>query len=606
MGFGFSPGMGPRGAIQQMGQEAKGGRLFNRRAVVQMLRFVRPYRRRMAAAFLFMLLATICTLLAPYLIKVAIDAHIAVGDVDGLSQLALYIGLAYLGLYAATAGQEFLLGWTSQRVLADVRGELLRHLQTLSLGYHDRTISGVTVSRVINDVAVINDLLTQGVIALLGDLLVLAGIIVIMLTMSPQLALYTFAVLPLMIAVTYIFSRYARDAFRQTRQRIAALVGSLAETIGGIRVIQAFAQEEAIAGRFEQVNEANREANVNAIRLSFIFLPSIEFLGMLATAVVLYFGGRAVIGETVTLGVMVAFLAYVTRFFQPIQELSRLYTTLQSAMAGGEQVMRLLETVPDVRDAPDAVEMPPIKGAVALEKVSFSYQANGPEILHAVDLRIEPGQMVALVGPTGAGKTTIANLIPRFYEVSDGRVTIDGRDTRSVSQASLRAQFGLVPQDPFLFAGSVADNIRFGRLDASQAEVEAAARLANAHEFIARLPQRYETEILEGAVNLSVGQRQLLCIARAALVNPRILILDEATASVDTVTEVLIQQALEQLMQGRTAIVIAHRLSTIRYADMICLVRDGRIVARGPHEELIATSSLYRELYQRQFVKGER
>jgi ATP-binding cassette, subfamily B, multidrug efflux pump len=602
MSFSFSPGMGPRGAIQQMGQEAKGGRLFNQRVVASMLVFVRPYRRRMAVAFLFMLLATGCTLLAPYLIKVAIDAHIVIGDVDGLARLALFIALAYLGLYVASAGQEFLLGWTSQRVLADVRAALLNHLQKLSLGYHDRTISGVTVSRVINDVAVINDLLTQGLIALFGDLLVLGGIVVIMLNMSPRLALYTFAVLPLMAAVTYLFSRRARDAFRLTRQRIAVLVGALAETIGGIRVIQAFAQEAAIAERFEGVNDANRAANINAIRLSFIFLPSIEFLGVLSTAVVLYFGGRAVAGETVTLGVMVAFLAYVTRFFQPIQELSRLYTTLQSAMAGGEQVLRLLETAPDVVDAPDAIVMPPIKGAAALENVSFAYQADGPEILHAVDLRVEPGQMVALVGPTGAGKTTIANLIPRFYEVNEGRVTIDGIDVRAVTQASLRAQFGLVPQDPFLFAGTIADNIRFGRLDAGQEEVEAAARLANAHEFIQGLPQGYETQILEGAVNLSVGQRQLLCIARAALVDPRILILDEATASVDTVTEVLIQQALEQLMHGRTAIVIAHRLSTIRHADLICLVQNGRIVARGPHEWLIVDSPLYRELYQRQFL----
>ena len=602
MSFSFSPGMGPRGAIQQMGQEAKGGRLYNQRVVASMLVFVRPYRQRMGVAFLFMLLATGCTLLAPYLIKVAIDAYIVVGDVDGLARLALFIALAYLGLYVASAGQEFLLGWTSQRVLADVRAALLNHLQKLSLGYHDRTISGVTVSRVINDVAVINDLLTQGLIALFGDLLVLGGIVVIMLNMSPRLALYTFAVLPLMAAVTYLFSRRARDAFRLTRQRIAVLVGALAETIGGIRVIQAFAQEAAIAERFEGVNDANRAANINAIRLSFIFLPSIEFLGVLSTAVVLYFGGRAVAGETVTLGVMVAFLAYVTRFFQPIQELSRLYTTLQSAMAGGEQVLRLLETAPDVVDAPDAIVMPPIKGAVALKNVSFAYQADGPEILHAVDLRVEPGQMVALVGPTGAGKTTIANLIPRFYEVNEGRVTIDGIDVRTVTQASLRAQFGLVPQDPFLFAGTIADNIRFGRLDAGQDEVEAAARLANAHEFIQGLPQGYETQILEGAVNLSVGQRQLLCIARAALVDPRILILDEATASVDTVTEVLIQQALEQLMHGRTAIVIAHRLSTIRHADLICLVQNGRIVARGPHERLIVDSPLYRELYQRQFL----
>jgi ABC-type multidrug transport system fused ATPase/permease subunit len=340
------------------------------------------------------------------------------------------------------------------------------------------------------------------------------------------------------------------------------------------------------------------------MRLSFIFLPTIEFLGILSTAVVLYFGGRAVITEEVTLGIMVAFLAYVTRFFQPIQELSRIYTTMQSAMAGGEQVLKLLSTLPGVVDQPDAAEMPPIKGAVTLDHVSFRYQDDGPEILHHVHLVIEPGQTVALVGPTGAGKTTIANIIPRFYEVSEGRVLIDGLDVRAISQASLRRQFGLVPQDPFLFSGTIAENIRFGRAGATHEEVVAAARLANADGFIQALPDGYETKVLEGAVNLSVGQRQLLCIARAALVDPRILILDEATASVDTVTEVLIQQALDRLMEGRTAIVIAHRLSTIRHADVICVVDNGRIVADGRHEQLIARPGLYRDLYERQFISA--
>jgi ATP-binding cassette, subfamily B, multidrug efflux pump len=334
------------------------------------------------------------------------------------------------------------------------------------------------------------------------------------------------------------------------------------------------------------------------VRLSFIFLPSIEFLGVVSTAIVLYFGGRAVAEGEVTLGIMVAFLAYVTRFFQPIQELSRIYTTMQSAMAGGEQVLRLLHTPVDVKDQQDAAEMPPIVGQVRLENVIFHYTADGPEILHEVDLHIDAGQTVALVGPTGAGKTTIANLIARFYDVSEGQVTIDGVDVRSVTQASLRRQFGLVPQDPFLFAGSIADNIRFGRPDAPLADVIAAAKLANAHNFIEALPDGYETQILEGAVNLSVGQRQLLCIARAALVDPRILILDEATASVDTVTEVLIQKALDRLMDGRTAIVIAHRLSTIRNADLICVVQDGRIVQRGRHGALLGVAGLYRELYR--------
>lgn len=602
MSFSFSPGMGPRGAVERFGQTAEEGRLFDRAVVLQMLVYIRPYWRRMLVSIALMLIVTGLSLLTPYLLKVAIDQHIAGGDVAGLSRMAIFIGVSYLALYGATAAQQYLLGWVSQRVLADLRQNLFRHLQSLSLSYHDRTIIGVTVSRVINDVAAINDLLTQGLISLFGDLLVLAGIIVVMLSMSARLALYTFAVLPLMAVVTYLFSRKAKSAFRLTRDRIAAVVGFLAEHINGMRVIQAFAQESAVQYNFEGVNDANRQAYVDAMRLSFIFLPGIEFLGILSTAIVIYFGGRAVAGEQVTLGILVAFLAYVTRFFQPIQELSRIYTTMQSAMAGGEQVMKLLNTKPAVLDTPDAITMPPVKGEIILENVSFRYGDDSPEVLHQVNLRIEPGQTVAFVGPTGAGKTTIANLIPRFYEVTSGAVLIDGLDVRSVTQRSLHRQMGLVPQDPFLFAGTIAENIRFGRLDASDQQVQEAARLANAADFIEALPEKYETQILEGAVNLSVGQRQLLCIARAALIRPNIFILDEATASVDTVTEVLIQEALERLMDGRTAIIIAHRLSTIRNADKICVVLDGRIVAEGRHEVLMGTSDLYRAFYEKQFL----
>jgi ABC-type multidrug transport system fused ATPase/permease subunit len=603
MSFSFSPGMGPRGAIDRFGQSSeKEGRLFDRAVVLQMLVFIRPYWRRMLASVVLMLIVTGLSLLTPYLIKVAIDQYITNGDVAGLSRVAIFIGVSYLALYGATATQQYLLGWVSQRVLADLRENLFRHLQSLSLSYHDRTIIGVTVSRVINDVAAINDLLTQGLISLLGDMLVLIGIIVVMLSMSTRLALYTFTVLPLMAVVTYLFSWKAKDAFRLTRERIAAVVGFLAEHINGMRVIQAFAQESAVHDNFVEVNDGNRQAYVDAMRLSFIFLPGIEFLGILSTGIVIYFGGRAVADETVTLGIMVAFLAYVTRFFQPIQELSRIYTIMQSAMAGGEQVMRLLNTKPAVLDYPDAIEMPEVQGEIILESVSFRYREDSPEVLHEVDLRIEPGQTVALVGPTGAGKTTIANLIPRFYEVSEGSVKIDGIDVREVTQKSLHRQMGLVPQDPFLFAGTIAENISFGRLEADMAEIREAAHMANAANFIEALPEAYETRILEGAVNLSVGQRQLLCIARAALIRPNIFILDEATASVDTVTEVLIQEALDRLMSGRTAIIIAHRLSTIRNADKICVILDGRIAAQGRHDELIEESLLYRELYEKQFM----
>ncbi len=510
--------------------------------------------------------------------------------------------VAFFGAFVATAAEQYLLSWVGQRVLANLRGELFRHLQVLPLGYHDTHIVGITVSRVINDVAIINELLSQGIVTLVGDVLVLAGIIVVMLSMSPPLALLTFTVLPLMAIVTYWFSRRAKVAFRETRSRVAAVVGGLAEDIAGMRVIQAFAQERATHQRFRQVNAANRDAHINAMSLSFIFLPSIEFLSTLATGIVLLFGGLMVMQGQVTLGVLVAFLSYVSRFFQPIQELSRIYTTMQSAMAGGEKVLDLLDTEPTVKDKPGAGDLPPIEGRIQLQDVSFRYRPGAPLVLQQVDLAIEPGQTVALVGPTGAGKTSIANLVARFYDVSEGAVVVDGVDVRDVTQQSLRRQTGLVPQDPFLFSGSILDNIRFGQPDAGDEAVLEAARLANAHAFIEAFPDGYQTRILEGGANLSIGQRQLICIARAILADPRILVLDEATANVDTMTEALIQEALERLLRGRTAIVIAHRLSTIRNADMICVVQQGQIVERGRHDDLLSQDGVYAALYERQFV----
>lgn len=593
-------GMGPVGALENFGGKP-GGKRFDRRLLGRLLAFLKPHWRRLLLALAATLVTSGLALLAPYLIKVAIDADIGHGDIAGLWRTAGFLLLTFVALFFATWGQQYLLSWVGERVLATMRDQLFRHLQALQLGYHDTHIVGVTISRVISDVSVINDLLSQGLITLVGDVILLVGIVVIMLSMSAPLALLAFAVLPLMLLATWLFTRRAQAAFRETRLRVASVIGGLAEDITGMRVIQAFTQEAASEERFDRVNTALRDANIGAMNLSFVFLPSVELISMIATAAVLWFGGREVAAGELTLGVVVAFLAYVTRFFQPIQELSQLYTTMQAAMAGGERVLELLDTAPAVQDPQDGAIMPPIRGEIELRDVTFAYRDDEP-VLHGVNLHVEPGQTVALVGPTGAGKTSIANLVARFYDVTEGAVLIDGIDVRSVTQASLRRQFGLAPQDAFLFSGAVADNIRFSRPEASDEEVEAAARLANAHAFIMRLPAGYQTEIWEGGVNLSAGERQLISIARAALAQPRILILDEATSSVDTVTELLIQGALERLLAGRTALVIAHRLSTIRKAGLICVIDGGRIVERGRHEELLARGGLYRELYDRQFL----
>ena len=606
MSFSVGPsfGLGPRSLLEDFGSiDGKGGNIYNPRVVKRMLAYLKPHKWRMLGAFLLTLVQSGLTLLTPYLIKVAIDQNITQGDMAGLVKIAVLLAISFVLLFAVTTLQSYTLAWIGQRVLATLRGDLFRHLQRLPLGYHDRHIVGVTVSRVINDVAEINELLSQGVITLLGDSIVLVGIIVIMLGMSPKLALLTFIVLPLMVLATWMFSRQARRAFRETRSSVAAVVGDLAEDINGMRAIQAFTREKTSQDRFEQVNRENRNAYINAMNLSFIFLPTIEMLGMLATVIVLWFGGRFVIGAEVTLGIMVAFLAYVSRFFQPIQELSRIYTTFQSAMAGGEQVVNLLDTPVEIEDAPGALPLPLVKGEITLKNVSFKYRAELPDVLHQVNLQIPAGTTAALVGPTGAGKTTIANLIARFYEVSEGSISIDGYDIREITTASLHQQVRVIGQDPFLFSRSIAENIKYGKPGASDDEMILAAQQANAHGFIVRLPDGYQTRVLEGGVNLSQGQRQLISIARALLTDPRILILDEATANIDSVTEALLQEAIARLLKDRTAVVIAHRLSTVRNADRVHVIDDGRIVEQGTHAELLQHKGLYAQLYERQFVE---
>ena len=594
-------GGGPRGLLHSMGGHEDGK--IQGRILLRLFRFVLPYWPRLVAALLLMVVTTAAGLLVPYLIRVIIDVNIVQRDMAGLSRNGLLLASAMLATYVAAAGQMYILSILGQRVLYDVRGRLFEHLQRLSVAYHDNHIVGVTVSRVMNDVAVINNLLSEGLVTLIGDTILLAGTIGVMLAMDVRLALVTFTILPVMVLATVLFSRRAKIAFRDTREKVANLVGNLAENIGGMRVIQSYAQEEKSQQQFEVSNRENRRAHVRAMRLSFIFLPTIDVLGVAATCIVLAAGGMMALGGTVTIGVIVAFMSYVSRFFVPIREMSQLFTTLQSASAGGERVLELLDSEPVVADRSGAVELTHVEGRIEFRNVTFSY-ANNVEVLHGINLIAEPGETIAIVGPTGAGKSTITNLVCRFYEVSSGAVLIDGRDIRDITASSLHRHMGYVSQDPILFPGTIAENIAYGADDVTHEAIEAAARSAEAHGFISNLEQGYRTRVFEGGVNLSTGQRQLISIARAMLVDPRILIMDEATSSVDTLTEALIQRALDQLLSDRTAMVIAHRLTTVRNADRIYVITDGLIQESGTHDELMSESTMYRGLYEKQFVRA--
>ena len=591
---------GPRGLLNSFGGHEK--TKIQGRVLLRLLRFVTPHWRYIVAASILMIVTTGAGLYIPNLMKTIIDVHIASGDWGGLLRAGAVLLAVMIATYLSSSGQSFLLSIVGQRVLFSLRNKLFEHLQRLSVAYHDNHITGVTVSRVINDVSVINNLLTEGLIAMLGDSILIIGIIVVMIMMDATLAVITFTIIPLMIAATIIFSRKARLAFRDTREKVATLVGNLSENIGGMRVIQSFAQETNSQSRFEKNNRRNRNAHVRAMGLSFVFLPTIDILGVMATAIVLLAGGLMALKGLVSIGVIVAFMSYVNRFFLPIRELSQLFTTLQSASAGGERVLEILDMPPLIANRPGAKELNELKGKIEFRNVSFSYDA-GTEVLHDISFSVEPGETIAVVGPTGAGKTTITNLVCRFYEANTGEVRIDGYDIRDVTVESLHRHTGFVSQDPFLFSGTIAENICYGAGKIDETAMRAAAQHAEVDSFIHRFQDGYNTKILEGSANLSTGQRQLISIARALLVDPAILIMDEATSSVDTVTEALIQKALDYLLSDRTAIVIAHRLTTIQGADRIYVLDDGRIVETGRHESLIQANGLYKKLYDGQFLE---
>lgn len=603
MSFGFSPGpMGPMVHLHNYRETT--GKVFDWKITRRLLQYLIPYKRQMLTGVLLMLVSAGLALVAPYLIKQVIDGYIGSGDVSGLTTLCLIIVATYVVDFVASWRRRKNLETVGHKVLYTMRNELFAHYQILSMSYYDQNGVGTLISRMLSDVGVINELLSQGLVTMLSDVIVLFSTIAVMMIISPRLALLTFTVLPFMTVATVIFAGKARVAYRRTRERNSILTGRLAEDISAMRVIQAFSEEDRTSRDFDKINADNRDANLGAVRLSASFTPVLELLTMLATVIILWFGGRAVAGGALTLGVIVAFLTYTNRLFQPVLDLSMVFNTFQAAMAGGERVLEILDMEPDIKDAPDAFDLPPVEGYVEFDHVSFRYVPDAP-VLKDVSFTVQPGQTVALVGPTGAGKTTVTSLLMRFYEINEGTIRIDGHDIRQVKLTSLRDQLGVVPQQPFLFQGSIAYNIAFGKPGATRDEIVAAAKAANAHEFIMRLPANYDTEILEGSTNISLGQRQLVCLARVILAAPRILVLDEATSSVDLRTEGLIQDALETLMSGRTSLVIAHRLATVQRADTILVIDHGEIVERGSHAELLAQEGVYAHLYRTQFLQAE-
>ena len=564
--------------------------------VSTLARLAAPYKRQTTLAIVSLLAATATALAPPYLAKLAIDDGIADKDLHALTIIVAIFLLAGLLNLGTSSAQTYFTGWTGERILADLRNTLFRHLQRLSLGFYERNRAGVIISRLTNDVEALDQLVTDGVTTLVQSTLFLFGTAIILFFLDWRLALATLLVMPLMFVATGIFRVRSARAYRAVRERLALVTATLAEDISGMRVVQAFRRERANERNFRSVNDHYREANQQTVILNGLYFPFVDFLSALATAIVLGYGGYLVFGGNLTVGTLFAFVLYIANFFDPVQQLSQLYNTFLSAVAALDNIMNIMDEEPEVRDRPGAADLERIDGHVRFEEVRFGY-GTGPEVLHGIDLDVLPGTTVALVGHTGAGKSTIAKLLARFYDPLQGRITIDGVDLRDVTQESLRRQLGVVPQEGFLFAGTVRENIAFGSPDASSADVAAAAKAVGAHDFILALEDGYETNLQERGTRLSLGQRQLVAFSRALLADPRILILDEATSSVDIGTERRIEQALRTLLSDRTAFVIAHRLSTIRDADLIVVLEHGKVIEQGTHDELMARRGLYTSLY---------
>jgi ATP-binding cassette subfamily B protein len=568
-----------------------------RRRIGLLVRLALPYRARTAGALVTLLAFTVVALAPPYLAKLAIDQGISEDDLDRLTWLvALFLVAAVVSL-VLSAANTYLTGWVGERMLADLRNQLFRHLERLSMGFYERNRTGVIVSRITNDVEALDQLVTDGVTSLVQNTLLLVGTAIVLFLLDWRLALAALLVLPAMALVTAWFRSRSNRAYRSVRERLGLVTATLAEDVAGMRVVQSFTREPEQEQAFRGVNDRYRAANYRTVVLNAIYFPAVDVLSSVATAIVFGYGGWLVYHGEMSTGTLFAFALYLSNFFDPIQQLSQLYNTFLSAIAALDKIVGVLDEEPQVVDEPDAIELPRIDGHVRFQGVRFGYGRDLPEVLHGLELDVPAGMTVALVGHTGAGKSTIAKLLARFYDPTEGRITVDGHDLRTVTQRSLRSQLGIVPQEGFLFGGTVAENIAFGRPRASREEIERAARAVGVNAFVEDLPDGYDTHLGERGTRLSLGQRQLVAFARALLADPRILILDEATSSVDIGTERRIERALRELLAGRTAFVIAHRLSTIRDADLIVVLEHGVVVEQGTHDELLARRGLYTSLY---------
>ena len=573
-----------------------------RETIQRLLNYSSPYTRQLIAVAALVLISTLASLAGPILFGKAIDQFMSVRDVSGLARLVLImLGVFILGGLASVIHGVMMVG-IGQRLIADVRAELFNHLQMLSMAYHDQHKVGDLMSRVTNNSEAINNVLSNGLINFITNILTLGGIMVSMFFLNWQLAIGTLVLLPLMVYITGLITRRSRVAFREVQANLGMMNAVMEENIAGIRVVKAFARAKDTVAQFERANAGNRKSGIKADIITAALGPMFTTMSTITIAATALLGGWLALRGIATVGVIATFVVYIMNFFRPMRGIAMLYNGLQSALAGAERIFAVLDAVPSVADRPAAQSLTNIEGAVTFKNVTFGYDPSKP-VLVDVNMSAAPGETIALVGPTGAGKTTIVNLLSRFYDINTGSISIDGQDIRNVQQASIRQQLGIVLQDTFLFSATVMENIRYGRLAASDEEVYAAARLANADWFIRRLPHGYATQVSEQGNNFSQGQRQLLAIARAILADPRILILDEATSSVDTRTEMLIQEALLQLMEGRTAFVIAHRLSTIRSADQVLVIDGGRIIERGTHESLLAQKGFYYNLYMSQYQR---